>query len=249
MRNRTLHRRIRKWHRYLGVILGIQFLFWTAGGLYFSWTTIKTVRGDDIRKEQKFLSVPDSIASLQTCIQNFKQQHPEAAIRSIQLVNNSRGKLLYELKFHEHNQEHYVMTDAATGVQQPHLTAEDATAVALQSIKPSAIVDTVILITETDGHHEYREKPLPAYAVRLEGDVHCTVYVGKETGIVHSMRNKQWRIFDFLWMLHITDFKERDNINNWLLRILSVAGLITIASGYLLYFVSRKKKKPVTGIK
>jgi uncharacterized iron-regulated membrane protein len=249
MRNRTLHRRIRKWHRYLGVILGIQFLFWTAGGLYFSWTTIKTVRGDDIRKEQKYLSLPDSIASLQTCIQNFKLHHPEVAIRSIQLVNNSGGKLLYELKFDEHNREHFAMIDAATGVPEPVLKAEDAAAVALQSIKPAATIDTVTLITETNGYHEYREKPLPAYAVHLKGDVHCTVYVGKETGIVHSIRNNQWRIFDFLWMLHITDFKERDNINNWLLRILSVAGLITIASGYLLYFVSRKKRKPVKSIK
>ena len=249
MRNRTLHRRIRIWHRYLGVVLGIQFLFWTVGGLYFSWTNIKTVRGDDIRKEQKHLSLPDSIASLQTCIQNFKQQHPEAAIHSIQLVNSSNEKLFFELKFHEHKQEHFFIIDAATGIPQPYLTAEDAAAVALQSIKPAATVDTVTLITETNGHHEYREKPLPAYAVRLKGDIHCTVYVGKETGIVHSIRNNQWRIFDFLWMLHITDFKERDNINNWLLRILSVAGLITIASGYLLYFVSRKKRNLVKSVK
>ena len=42
---------IRKSHRYLGLFLGIQFLFWTIGGLYFSWTNIKNIRGEDIRKE------------------------------------------------------------------------------------------------------------------------------------------------------------------------------------------------------
>ena len=40
-----------KSHRYLGLFLGIQFLFWTIGGLYFSWTNIKNIRGEDIRKE------------------------------------------------------------------------------------------------------------------------------------------------------------------------------------------------------
>lgn len=42
---------VRKSHRYLGLFLGIQFLFWTIGGLYFSWTNIKNIRGEDIRKE------------------------------------------------------------------------------------------------------------------------------------------------------------------------------------------------------
>jgi hypothetical protein len=84
---------------------------------------------------------------------------------------------------------------------------------------------------------------LPAYAIALSGDVHATVYVGKETGMVHSIRNNQWRIFDFLWMLHVMDFKTRDDINNWLLRILSVAGLITLCSGYLLFFLSKRKRK------
>ncbi len=37
---------IRRSHRYLGVILGIQFLFWTISGLYFSWTNIDEIYGD-----------------------------------------------------------------------------------------------------------------------------------------------------------------------------------------------------------
>jgi hypothetical protein len=29
---------IRRTHRFMGVILGVQFLLWTIGGLYFSWS-------------------------------------------------------------------------------------------------------------------------------------------------------------------------------------------------------------------
>lgn len=43
---------IRKSHRYLGVFFGIQFLFWTIGGLYFSWTNIKSIRGEDVKKKR-----------------------------------------------------------------------------------------------------------------------------------------------------------------------------------------------------
>ena len=38
--------RIRKTHRYLGLIIGIQFLAWTVSGLYFSWTDLDEIHGD-----------------------------------------------------------------------------------------------------------------------------------------------------------------------------------------------------------
>ena len=41
---------IRRTHRYLGVLLGIQFLFWTIGGLYFSWSNMDEIHGDFQKK-------------------------------------------------------------------------------------------------------------------------------------------------------------------------------------------------------
>ena len=42
---------IRKTHRYLGLIIGVQFLAWTISGLYFSWTNIDEIHGDHFRKK------------------------------------------------------------------------------------------------------------------------------------------------------------------------------------------------------
>jgi uncharacterized iron-regulated membrane protein len=72
------------------------------------------------------------------------------------------------------------------------------------------------------------------------------VYVASELGTVQKFRNKPWRIFDFLWMLHTMDYEGRDNFGNLLLRAFSIFGLITVLSGFVLFFVSsrlfRKKK-------
>ena len=38
--------RIRKTHSYIGLIIGIQFLAWTVSGLYFSWTDLDEIHGD-----------------------------------------------------------------------------------------------------------------------------------------------------------------------------------------------------------
>ena len=42
--------KIRKAHRDLGTFLGIQFIFWTLSGLYFSWTDINEIRVDHLKK-------------------------------------------------------------------------------------------------------------------------------------------------------------------------------------------------------
>ena len=44
-------------------------------------------------------------------------------------------------------------------------------------------------------------------------------------------------------MMHTMDYRQRDNINNWLLRAFSLFGLATIFSGFALFWVSRKKKR------
>ena len=49
MINRHIALKIRKTHRYLGLFLGIQFLFWTISGLYFSWTNIDDIHGDHFK--------------------------------------------------------------------------------------------------------------------------------------------------------------------------------------------------------
>jgi hypothetical protein len=58
--------------------------------------------------------------------------------------------------------------------------------------------------------------------------------------MVETFRNNKWRIFDFLWMGHTMDYKSGDNFNNFLLRTFSLFGLVTILSGFALYFVSSK---------
>ena len=49
MRYQTINK-FRKTHGFLGIFIGIQFLFWTLSGLYFSWTNLDEIHGDQYRK-------------------------------------------------------------------------------------------------------------------------------------------------------------------------------------------------------
>ena len=54
--SRKLHLTTRKVHRYLGLFIGVQFLFWTLGGLYFSWNNMNDVHGKTLldKSEKSF---------------------------------------------------------------------------------------------------------------------------------------------------------------------------------------------------
>ena len=235
-----LQRYVRKSHRYLGLILGIQFLAWTVGGLYFSWTNIDEIRGEDLRADKKPLPIEAQNASLGILLDSLQKNEPQIAFKNIQIVE-ILDKAYYQIQV-EAPQKKVLLFEMKSLLPKTALSEQEAQKVAQKSLKnPSEIVKTDYL-TSTNGHHEYREKPLPAYAVTFGTPNNTTVYVSTELGTVQSYRNNAWRIFDFLWMLHVMDFENRDNINNWLLRAFSVFGLITLFSGFLLFFLTLKFK-------
>lgn len=235
---------IRKTHRYLGLFIGIQFLGWTISGLYFSWNDIDNVHGDNMRKNPHFISANSTFASPEKSIQELKAKTAVDSIQSIQLLSVV-GNPIYQINYFSghagevHLHTHCALADATTGNLRSALTKEESIAIARDNVLATAEVQKVELIENTDGHHEYRERPLPAYAVTFKNP-DCTVYVSTERGTYQTIRHNQWRAFDFLWMFHTMDYAGRDNFNNWLLKTLSLFGLLTVLSGFVLYFISSR---------
>lgn len=243
-RNNTYY--LRKAHRYLGVAIGIQFLAWTISGLYFSWSDIDTVHGDDMHKAPHYIAAEHTWVSPQRVLVQLAYD----SLLSVQSVNLA-GKPLYLIRYFSghagdghHLHTYTALADAQTGNLRGPLSQEEAVLLANDHIIPSAKLDTVEYLSEIGDHHEYRGGPLPAWVLRYS-EPKVNVYVGAESGRVEKVRNSPWRIFDFLWMLHVMDFETRDNINNYLLRGFSILGFITVASGFTLFFatVHFKRKK------
>lgn len=244
------HLLIRKSHRYLGLLIGIQFLGWTVSGLYFSWNNIDNVHGDQMRKNPHYIPTSVPLVSPAKPIEELKASTQVDSIHSIQLISLV-GKPIYQIVYFSghpgevHLNTHYALADATTGSLRAPLNEAEATAVAKDHIVSSAKVKEVKLLEKTDNHHEYRERPLPAYAVTFESP-DCTVYVSTEHGSFQTIRHDQWRAFDFLWMFHTMDYEARDDFNNWLLKSFSILGLITVISGFTLFIVSSRTLRKLT---
>ena len=98
----------------------------------------------------------------------------------------------------------------------------------------------VELINEPKIGSEYRGRDLPLYRVRVEKPESGAVYIDPTTGDIMAIRTTLWRAWDFLWSLHIMDYRERDDFSHWLIRIFAALSVLTVVSGIVLWIISSK---------
>ncbi len=214
---------IRKAHRYLGLFIGVQFLFWTISGLYFSWTNLDEIHGDHFK-------VSDYEPDYYTDLFPLSALKLPKGIQYIEL-REINGAPYYWIN----NQSLY---SAETGIIKNGVTEFEALSIAQKHIISTLNVKAIDLITEVGKHDEYREKPLPAYVISYDNQNKVKAYVSEIDGKFQTVRHQSWRWFDFLWMIHIMDYQGRDNFNTILLRGFSLFGLITVLSGFSLWIIS-----------
>jgi len=107
-------------------------------------------------------------------------------------------------------------------------------------LKPFSVVE----ITEDKAGSEYRGRSLPLYMIETinEENEEINVYLDPFSEEIVAIRSNQWRIWDFMWGIHIMDWNERDNIGNVFLKIFSILALLSALSGIYLFFSLNKKK-------
>ena len=217
-------KKIRKAHRYLGLFLGIQFLFWTISGLYFSWTDLDEIHGDHFKKEKEQVSFSNLI--------NINDLEFKDPIKSFEL------REIADLPYYFINDS--ILFNAYNGNLKDSISLEEAIKISNKNILDKYKISSVDKIYEVGNHHEYRGKPLPAFVILYEGAEKLKSYVSIIDGKFQTVRHRDWRWFDFLWMTHTMDYETRDDFNNKLIRAFSLLGLITVMSGFLLWFISSK---------
>ena len=76
--------------------------------------------------------------------------------------------------------------------------------------------------------------PFPAWQVTYADEASTRIYIDAASGTLGAARSDTWRLFDFIWGLHIMDWTERDRINSWWLLLFGIGGTIIALSGFVL---------------
>ncbi|MBU2676996.1 MAG: PepSY domain-containing protein [Gammaproteobacteria bacterium] len=222
----------RKIHKWIALVLGIQLFLWALSGFYMVVVHIDIIHGDmlvrDVKQDIRFDEAPqvplDQLASL----------HPDARRitlkammdRPVYLIEGDSTRLL----------------GARDGRQLSPIDERTATEIASYHYAGEAGIRRVQLL-ESDPPTELQARSLPLWRVDFDDRWNSTFYIDPDTGEFTTRRHTLWRVFDFLWMLHIMDYDTRDEINNSVLRVFSVLGLTLGLSGVWLLFYSFRRKK------
>ena len=190
---------IRLFHKYLSLVISIQLLLWTISGIYFAFNKIELVRGEQYLIEQKVskLNLKEVESSFSGKNVNFVRRLDEWIIK----VETDSGFSYTDLQ----------------GQNLDELNAEEVREVVRQSTNLKPLM--VQRIDKPEIRAEFRGRNLPIFKVATSTTDNINVYVDAFTGEVTAIRSDSWRIWDFLWGAHIIDYSERENINNFLIKI------------------------------
>ena len=212
---------IRKIHKYLSLFISIQLLLWTVSGIYFAYNKIELVRGEHLRNQ--------NFDELSFDLQNF----PEIKAKSLEAVVRMGQPLI---KINTMSGMSYLNQDGSPASQ---ISLDEAMIIVRNktSLNPLSALE----IFDVPAGAEYRGRQLPLYQVVTDHQNNIKVYVDALSGEIVAIRSSSWRLWDFLWGLHIMDYIDRDNINNVLIKIFSILALISSLSGVILFFITQKK--------
>ena len=233
-----LKRSMRAWHRWLGLFTSIQLLLWTVSGLFFTVPDITDVRGEQYRLIKDGLEMeanPKNLAPIQSIIKNDSDFMDE----DFKIILKKRAQSwVYEVQ--SSNRKTKVF-NALNGKQLGSISQSEAIWVVdnKTTMKPIGVE----LINEPKIGSEYRGRDLPLYRVRVEKPESGVVYIDPTTGDIMAIRTTLWRAWDFLWSLHIMDYRERDDFSHWLIRIFAALSVLTVVSGIILWIISSKLAK------
>lgn len=226
-------------HRWVGLVVSLQLLAWSVGGLYFSWFPMDTIRGTaDARSDgalpiavERVAVTPAAALARYAAAGEGAESTPAGAVTEVLLRSDRHGAPLWELR---HEAEVVALVDASTGAVRPLLDRAAAESAALADFAHPATVTSSELLT-ANPPLEIRGRQLPVWRVTLDHPRRPNLYVDARTGEVVARRNDLWRVFDFLWMLHIMDYSERENFHHPLLTTMSALAVLSSLSGVALW--------------
>ena len=225
---------VRRVHKWLALFVGIQAVIWTATGMYMVAVHIDIIHGDHLVRPAP--AAPVKLAGL---VAPGAIVAADPAAREVRLQ-----RLLGRPVWRVDSKDGAYAVDARTGQRVPPITEAQAREIARQIYTGEPEIASARLLDEAPLEMQTRKPPY--WRVEFDGWNQPTLYISPTTGEMISRRHNLWRIFDFVWMLHIMDYDERTDVNNPLLRVATwSAVLMALAGAWLLIwsFPRRKKKR------
>lgn len=212
-------------HKWIGLVVSIQVLFWVVGGLVMTVIPIETVHGDKHLTQ----SAPASIAADGVMPLTEAAKKAGFEITKAQLRSTPNGPVW--ILDAPTGQQRWL--NAKTGEDIEEITESEAKAAAAKAYagkgRPVAatLLDAPPPEAMTDG---------ALWQVKFDDGEGTTLYLDPFTGDVEQRRSDVWRFYDFFFRLHIMNFGRAETYNHPLIIVASAVTLAVVVTGVILLF-------------
>ncbi len=221
-------RLLRKLHKWIGLLIGVQVLLWLLSGLIISLLDPEKVSG----KQWSSTSVaePQTLGSV-TLLE--PAELPAGLLKSALGIDLTywHGKPVYLVK----RADGETLVDATDG----SIIVFDKTGAEQLARKDfSGEGEIVSIESGMAPERETRDSQGAYWRVNFSDRSNTAIYISASTGEILERRNSFWRVRDFFWMLHIMDYPGRENFNNPLVITVALIAIWLGISGFILLFGS-----------
>lgn len=233
---------VRKIHRWIGLLMGLQIIAWMASGLYFSLFPIEEIRGEHLTRDPETLgSVPADSLGTPAQVREAIDRHLAApwTLTGLKLVRRD-GRIAWHVSGTGGSGEFERHVSADGQNVWPPISENDARRIAEGWLLTPSTATSVEWVTDVAPDSEIRGRRLPLWRVGFDQPEGLSLYIDPWTAELVARRTTRWRVFDFFWMLHTMDFESRDDFNHLLLQTAALLGLFVALSGVVFWAMTTR---------
>jgi hypothetical protein len=219
--------RLRRYHIWLGWIVALPFLAWTLSGLVMVARPIEEVRGEGL------IGDPPALDPSAPLVPPRIGPRPISSLLIEQRGNGPKWVIRYADGASR-------LADAGSGRLLPPLAAADAAAIVRDRYTGKASISAVDKTSADRAPLDLR-RPVDAWRVTMSDGTRF--YLHAATGEILARRTRWWRVYDWMWGLHIMDLKTREDAHNPLLIGFGIVALLTTLLAIVLLPMTIRRRR------
>ncbi|AQS36031.1 Na+-transporting NADH:ubiquinone oxidoreductase, subunit NqrF [Shewanella psychrophila] len=219
---------IKKIHKWLSLLVGLQLLIWLGTGLYFNAMDPLAASGNQYR-----VSVTEPKAELSKLIepkqvlQDFKGA---VSLTQISLLAKPYYLLTQKKALYPYFDNDYTLVDAVTGKQ---TVVDETMAKSLASASYKGPGEIVSAVKQGPPFDDRLKEKNILWRIDFDDEINTRVYLDAGSGRLAAHTNDDRRIVDIAFMLHFMDYAEERSFNNVQIIVFAVFTLFFAFTGLI----------------
>lgn len=209
MRKELIMFLLKKIHKWLSILVGLQLLIWLSTGLFFNLMDHQKTSGEKFSQRPAIAEVNENnLVEPQSVLLKSK---PTVSLTQISLLEHPYYLLTHDRSLYSHFNNNYSLVDAYSG-REVIIDEVMASELAQASYKGKAGISSVIKMSPP--YDDIPREQNNVWQINYADEVNTSVYIDAGSGRVVKHSNDDKRFADIFFMLHFMDYGVEGSFNN-----------------------------------